>query len=100
MPAQESKQHDFRLKKCSISEKNTITMTYFYFLYLYSVPISWLRFIVDWIICCVLDLKPTEAGIDDKVDGSIDMSKGGSKKNALMIVSAIGVLYLQLSLRK
>lgn len=100
MPAPESKQHDSGLKESSVSEKNTISVAYFYPLNPYPVPISWLEFTVDSMTFRVLDFEEVDAGVDDEVDGSVDMSKGGGKEDAVMIVCAGCVLCLQLSLRK
>ena len=75
-------------------------MVYFHPLNPYSVPTSWLRFTVDSITFRMLNFKEVDAGVDDEVDESVDMVKGGGKEDAVMIVCASGVLCLQLSLRK
>lgn len=64
------------------------------------MPISWLGFTINSITFHLLDFKEVDTGVDDEVDGSIDMGKGGSKEGIVTIVCASGVLCLQLSLLK
>lgn len=67
---------------------------------MYSMPIFWLGFMIDLMTFRMLDFEVMDASIDDKVDESVDMSKGRGKKDAIIIVYTSYILYLQLSLRK